>query len=113
VQELTPEDCDRRMECGELMLDWHEDWPKLFENNLWSDEAFFHNGGFVNRHNSHYWAAHDPEVTVEKKQNRPKVTVCCGMTATKVIGPYLLRDTMNAERYLQMLEDCVWPIISG
>ena len=35
------------------------------------------------------------------------------MTATRVIGPYLLRDTMNAERYLQMLEDYLWPIISG
>ena len=66
---------------------------------------FFHIGRFVNRHNCHYWAAHDPEVTVEKMQNRPNVTVWCGMTATRVIGPYLLRDTMNAERYLQMLED--------
>jgi len=113
VQELTPEDCDRRMEYGELMLSWHEDWPKLFENILWSVEAVFNVGGFVNRHNCHYWAAHDPEVTVEKMQNRPKVTVWCGMTATRVIVPYLLRDTMNAERYLQMLEDYVWPILSG
>ena len=113
VQELTPEDCDRRMEYGELMLGWHDDWPKLFENILWSDEAVFHIGGFVNRHNCHYWVAHDPEVTVEKMQNRPKVTVWCGMTATRVIGPYLLRDTMNAERCLQMLEDYVWPIVSG
>jgi len=35
------------------------------------------------------------------------------MTATRVIGPYLLRDTMNAERYLQMLEDYLWLIVSG
>jgi hypothetical protein len=54
VQELTPEDCDRRMEYGELMLDSHEDWPQLFENILWSDEAVFHIGGFDNRHNCHY-----------------------------------------------------------
>jgi len=53
---------------------------------LWSDEAVFHTGGFVNRHNCHYWAAHDPRVTVEKMQNHPKVTVWCGMTATRVIG---------------------------
>jgi len=46
-------------------------------------------------------------------QNRPKVTVWCGMTATRVIGPYLMRDTMNAERYLQMLEDYLWPKVSG
>jgi len=35
------------------------------------------------------------------------LTVWCGMTATRVIGPYLLHDTMNAESYLQMLEDYV------
>jgi len=113
AQEPTPEDCNRRMEYGELILGWHEDCPELFENILWSDKAVFHIGGFVNRHNSHYWAVHDPEMTVERMQNRPKVSVWCGMTATKVIGPYLLRDTMNAESYLQMLEGYVWPIIYG
>ena len=46
-------------------------------------------------------------------QNRPKVTVWCGMTATRAIGSYILRDTMNAERYLHMLEDYVWPIVFG
>jgi hypothetical protein len=52
-------------------------------------------------------------MTVEKMQNRPEVTVWCRMTATSVIGPYLLRDTMNSERYLQMLQDYVWPTVSG
>ena len=75
VQELTPEDCDRRIKYGELMLGWHDYWPELSENILWSDEAVFHIGGFVKRHNCHYRAAHDPELTVEKMQNRPKVTV--------------------------------------
>ncbi|PSN58080.1 hypothetical protein C0J52_06513 [Blattella germanica] len=35
------------------------------------------------------------------------------MTATNVIGPFILRDTMNAERYLQMLEDYVSPMVSA
>jgi len=35
------------------------------------------------------------------------------MTVTRVIDPYLLRDTMNVERYLHMLKDYVWPIVSG
>jgi hypothetical protein len=51
--QMTPED-DRRMECGELMLGWHKDWPKLFENILWSNEALLHISGFVSRHNCHY-----------------------------------------------------------
>jgi hypothetical protein len=48
VQELTPEDCDCIKEYGDLMLGWDEDFPQLFENILWSDEAIFHVYGFVN-----------------------------------------------------------------
>ncbi|KAG8327808.1 hypothetical protein J6590_009610 [Homalodisca vitripennis] len=64
----------------------HKDWPQLFENLLWSDEAVFHTGGFVNRHNCHYWAPRDtdPKMTVEKLQTCTKVTVWCGMTAAKL-----------------------------
>jgi hypothetical protein len=64
------------MEYGDLTLGWHEDCPELFENILWSDEAVFHIGCFVNRLYCHYWAAHDSEVMV-KMQNRPKVTMWC------------------------------------
>lgn len=113
VQELHVEDCDTRMRYGENMLSWHQEWPQLFKNVLWSDEAVFHVGGFVNRHNSHYWTSADPQVTVEKAQSRPKVTVWCGMTDTELVGPVILRDTMNAERYLHMLQNDVWPYISG
>jgi hypothetical protein len=60
------------MEYGELILGRHEDWPELFENILWSDEALSHINGSVDRHNCHYLAAQDPETTVEKMQNRPK-----------------------------------------
>jgi hypothetical protein len=78
------------------MLGSHEDWPQLFENILCSDEAVFHIGVSVNRHNCHYWAAHDPEVTVEKMQNLPKVTVWCRITATRVIGRPLPSDAAGA-----------------
>lgn len=49
VLELKIEDCNRRMEFSELMLAWHEVWPQLSENILWSDEAVFHVGGYVHR----------------------------------------------------------------
>ena len=45
-------------------------------------------------------------------QNRPKVTVWCEMTSDSIVGPFILRDTMNAERYLTMLQDGFWPVIS-
>ena len=112
-QDLVEEDFDRRKEYGETMLAWHEDWPELFHNILWSDEATFHVGGFVNRHNCHYWAKSDPKVTMKKSQSRPRLTVWCGMTSEQVTGPFVMRDTMNGERYLNMLQEKVWPIVSS
>jgi hypothetical protein len=101
------------MEYGNLMLGWHKDFPQLFESILWSDKALFCVSSSINRHNCHYWLAQDPSMMVEMMQNCPKVTVWCGMMATSVTGPYLLRDTMNSKHYLQMLQDYVWPMVSG
>jgi hypothetical protein len=53
MQELTPEDCDCRMEYGKQMLGWHKDGPKLFENILWSDKAIIHIGSFISQQNCH------------------------------------------------------------
>ena len=33
------------------------------------------------------------------------------MTSYRIVGPFMFHDTMNAERYLTMLKDEVWPII--
>ena len=111
-QVLSAEDCNIRMEFSEIMLAWYEDWPGLFQNILWSDEAVFHIGGFVNRHNCHYWAEEDPRIISEKFQNRPKITVWCGMTSDRIVGPFIFRNTMNAERYLTMLQDEIWPVVN-
>ena len=35
------------------------------------------------------------------------------MTSDRIVGPFILHDTMNAEWYLTMLIDEVWPIISA
>ena len=61
MHELMAEDCDRRLEFWETMLEWLELWSELLKNILWSDEAIFHVGGMVNRHNCHYWVAPNPK----------------------------------------------------
>ena len=112
-QALSVEDCDIRMEFGEMVLAWFRDWPDLLKNILWNDEAVFHIGGFVNRHNCHFWAGEDLRVTSEKMLNQPNVTVWCGMTSDRIVGPFILHDIMNAKRYLTMLKNEVRPIISA
>ena len=41
-------------------------------------------------------------------QNR---MVWCGMTSDRIVSLFILHNSMNAERYLAMLKDEVWPII--
>ena len=35
------------------------------------------------------------------------------MTLDRIAGPFIFHDIMNAEQYLTMLKDEVWPIISA
>jgi len=89
LHRLLPGDCDKRRVFAESMLEWYEGDANVFNNIVWSDEAIFHVGGLVNRHNCHYWCEEDPKVITEKFMGKPKVTVWCGITSTDVIGPFL------------------------
>uniref|UniRef100_A0A0L8I7P7 Tc1-like transposase DDE domain-containing protein n=1 Tax=Octopus bimaculoides TaxID=37653 RepID=A0A0L8I7P7_OCTBM len=44
-------------------------------------------------------------------QNQSKVTVKCGMTSDRIVGPFIPCNTINTERYLTMLQDEIWPVI--
>ena len=35
------------------------------------------------------------------------------MTSDRIVSPFILHDNMNTERYLTMLRDKVWPVISA
>ena len=69
---LSAEDCDIRMEFGEMMLALFKNWPDLLKNILWSAEAVFHISGFVNCHNGHYWVEEDLSATNKKCRIDPK-----------------------------------------
>ena len=66
MQEIFQEDEDTRLEFAETFLNLQSQMPNLLENIIWSDEAVFHLGGFVNRHNSHYWAQENPKKLLKK-----------------------------------------------
>ena len=110
VQELHHEDMDRRIEFAETMLELSERRPDIFKKLIWSDEAIFHLGGFVNKHNCHYWAIESPPKLFKKSQRKPKVTVWAAITSEELIGPVIIEETMNGERYQHyVLEDTLFP----
>ena len=57
---------------GGATLAWYEGWSDFLKNILQSDEAVFHIGGFVGRHNCRYWAGEDPHIASEKCRIGPR-----------------------------------------
>lgn len=107
---LNEDDPDRRKEFCEIFLNRFND--NSLRYILWSDEAHFKLNGHVNRHNSVYWSQENPHRTMEVVQQGPGVMVWCGIINDSIIGPYFFDGSVNGERYLVMLQQYLWPIVS-
>lgn len=112
VQELNPEDFDRRQEfCGKMHECIEED-ANFRHNIVFSDEATFHLNGHVNRHDTRYYAPENPHWMCEShSQVDPSTNVWCGIWNTHIIGPFFLHETMTSETYLALLETRIFPAI--
>ena len=71
--------------------------------------------GSVNRQNYRFYAQTNPHIVHEKPLHDARVTVWCGVTAKRVIGPYFFEDdrgkavTINGDRYRKMLREFLLP----
>ena len=76
-----------------------------------TDEAHFQLNGEVNKLNCRIWASEHPREIHEHLLFPLKVTVWCGVTSSRIIGPYFFEDsdgnteTVNGNRYRQMLQE--------
>ena len=61
--------------------------------NLWTDEVHFHLTEYVNTQNCRIWATENLLETQPVPLNPAMVTVCCGITASFIIGPYFFEET--------------------
>lgn len=109
-QKLYEEDYDRRVQTAEEMLPIIKN-PSLLGKVYFSDEATFHVSGYVHKQNCQIWATSKPTEIKEHKDNTPKINVWCAMSADGIIGPYFFEENVNAENYLEMLENFFWPRI--
>lgn len=106
VQELWPEDFDRRINFIAEMMVLEEDVLNFRNLILWSDECSFSNNGRVNRHNMHYWSRENPRWARQRNFQRSfKVNVWCGIIGRYLVGPYFFEGTLNAQRYLELLQN--------
>ena len=113
TQQLLPNDHHQRLGYSESFLRLCED-ATFIENIIFSDEAHFHLTGHVNNHNSRIWSAENPREIQERPLHSLHVTVWCGISASRVYGPYFFENdnatvTVTGERYRLMIREFLIP----
>lgn len=111
VQELKPRDHPLRFHFASWACDQLENDADFGQKIIFSDEAHFHLGGYVNKQNCRIWGTENPHVIMEKPMHPQRVTVWCGFWSGGIIGPFFFENeagaavTVNGERYRAMITD--------
>ena len=108
--ELLPGDPVRRLQ----YCNWLVQQPNRFESQIIiSDEAHFAINGQVNVWNNRQYAERPPRNFVyDVPNNRASLTVWIGLVGDNtIIGPFFFHQNVNGQRYLDMLNNQVVPVI--
>ena len=78
---------------------------------IFSDEAHFDRGGYVNKQNCRICGEENPHAYIEKTTHPKRVIVCCGFWSRGIIGPFFFENKkekvviVNSDRYRAMLNE--------
>ena len=56
-----------------------------------------------------FWGLENPHVTHEQPLHDEKLLVWCAMSEHGIIGPFVFNNTVNSQRYREMLNDFFFP----
>jgi hypothetical protein len=84
----------------------HPECEKLF---FWTDECNFYTNGTITLHNSYCYAREDPGFTLPEEHYGKSVTVWCAVNWFGIVGPFFFDQTVNAVRYLHLLQTEFFP----
>lgn len=105
-QEILPADYEVRRNFCQLLENKFRVEPDFYNLVLWTDESTFHNNGFVNGHNYHYYSDINPHVVAEThRQNRWSINVWGGILGTQIIGPYFFNGTLTGQIFYDFLDN--------
>ena len=111
TQKLKFDDHQKRKEFARIFLRMTND-EHFTSQLIMSDDAHFHISGHVNKQNSRFWANENPKIIHEEPFHDHKVTVWCGITSSRIIGPYFFEDggaTVTGSIYRQMIQEYMLP----
>lgn len=110
-QLLSNTDFMKRLDFCQRIKEMVENGDIELDKIIFSDECHIYLNGMPNKQNYRKWSPTKPAFNVVKPLHSPKVTVWCGLSATKIYGPFFFEDagtgeavTITTERYIQMLQ---------
>ena len=87
------------------------DQPDFLNHVLWTDESGFTRDGIMNLQNLHIYSDENPRVTRSASfQRRFRVDDWAGILGIKLIGSFIIEDSMRDEDYLNFVVDVVMPM---
>ena len=85
--------------------------PILAKKSIFSDEAHFDLGRYVDKQNCRIWGTENPNAYIEKPTHPKRVTVWCGFWPRGIIRPFFFENeqgeavTINGDRYRALLNE--------
>jgi hypothetical protein len=105
-QKLQEADKPKRLAFAQWFLDRPADTEMLI---IFSDEAYFQLTPSNNPQNNRMWLPVQPNVTIQQPLHDDQVLVWCGISGSRIYGPYFFESTVNQHNYLAMLQNFLWP----
>ncbi len=109
VHALNPPDGPKRVDFCEWALRKIAENDDFLDNVWFSDEAHFHQNGYVNSQNARIWGTVNPRAAVQVALHSPKTTAWCAISRSGIIGPYFFRETARGENYREMISNFFIP----
>ena len=85
--------------------------PISAKKKVFSYEAHFDLGGYINKQNIRIWGTENPHAYIEKPTLSKYLTVWCGFWSRVIFGPFLFENeqgeaaTVNSDHYRAMLNE--------
>lgn len=112
VQNLTDQNKMERVAFCQEMIRRLQDDPNILRKILFTDEAAFTTAGMFNRKNKHFWATANPnKKQIVRIQGRRSIHIWCGMLDNRILGPVVIENNLNGERYLDLLRNEIEQIL--
>jgi hypothetical protein len=88
---------ERRTRFAEEFGDHLQQNPHTLQHVWFSDEAYFHFTGDINRQNMRFWGTQHPHQIYESTLHAQKVVVWCAVSAQGLVGPFMFEDYVTGE----------------